>query len=151
MKHAIFIVASLLLIWYLVYLWQRWRKKYNIKELLEPSKLDNFGASNKPQELIDCASNQGGCAGCAHGGQCEMSQNPLKKHQAAPVYYDDEELDACSGMNPETYSPAQEALFEEIFSSLLPEDRAGWFESLKQRGIALPCSWVADSDKFPIQ
>lgn len=53
-------------------------------------------------------------------------------------YYDDEELDAWKGIDPDSYTPEQIELFREIFYTLRPEDVPGWVRSLQLRQIAVP-------------
>lgn len=53
-------------------------------------------------------------------------------------YYDDEELDALAGIQPDDYTAAQYKMIDEVFSSLQESDVRGWARSLQQRQIALP-------------
>ncbi|MDE6702477.1 MAG: phospholipase [Muribaculaceae bacterium] len=53
-------------------------------------------------------------------------------------YYDDEELDAFAGRDPESYSAAESEQFRDVLLTLLPDDIAGWARSVQLRGIALP-------------
>lgn len=53
-------------------------------------------------------------------------------------YYDDEELDAYRGREPQDYSEAEIEQFRDVLLTLLPTDIAGWARSLQLRGIALP-------------
>ena len=53
-------------------------------------------------------------------------------------YYDDEELDAWKGIEPDSYTPEQIELFREIFYTLRPEDVPRWVRSLQLRQIAVP-------------
>ena len=53
-------------------------------------------------------------------------------------YYDDEELDAFAGREPESYTPAESEQFRDVLLTLLPDDIAGWARSVQLRGIALP-------------
>lgn len=54
------------------------------------------------------------------------------------VYYDDEELDRLSGLDPKDYTEQDLQELEEVFSTLQPADVAGWLRSLQLRSIALP-------------
>lgn len=54
------------------------------------------------------------------------------------VYYDDEELDHLSGLDPKDYTEQDLQELEEVFSTLQPADVAGWLRSLQLRSIALP-------------
>lgn len=53
-------------------------------------------------------------------------------------YYDDEELDALSGKDPEDYTDAELAQLREVFETLKEYDVAGWLRSLQLRNIILP-------------
>lgn len=53
-------------------------------------------------------------------------------------YYDDEELDALSGKDPEDYTDAEIAQLREVFETLKEYDVAGWLRSLQLRNIILP-------------
>lgn len=55
-----------------------------------------------------------------------------------PVYYDDEELDAYIGRDAASYTDAETEMFRDVLLTLLPTDIAGWDNSLRLRGIALP-------------
>lgn len=54
------------------------------------------------------------------------------------IYYDDEELDAYAGRDPRAYTEAETEEFRDVLLTLLPSDIAGWAQSLRLRGIALP-------------
>lgn len=56
----------------------------------------------------------------------------------AIVYYDDEELDAYKGMDPEEYTDQIYNEFADVFYTMKEEEVAGWVRSLTIRGIALP-------------
>lgn len=53
-------------------------------------------------------------------------------------YYDDEELDAFKGRNPESYTDDEIEQFRDVLLTLLPQDIAGWGRSIQLRGIELP-------------
>lgn len=53
-------------------------------------------------------------------------------------YYDDEELDALSGKNPEDYTDEELVQLREVFDTLKEYDVAGWLRSLQLRNIILP-------------
>ncbi len=61
---------------------------------------------------------------CGQHLVCE--RETLLNSSDQPVYYDDEELDALAGIDPD------------IFSSLREEDVSGWCRSLQLRDIRLP-------------
>lgn len=53
-------------------------------------------------------------------------------------YFDDEELDAYAGRDPESYTPEETEQFREVLLTLLPDDIAPWARSIQLRGITLP-------------
>ncbi len=54
------------------------------------------------------------------------------------VYYDDEDLDRLASIDPQNYSETDLSDLNDVFSTLRPEDVAGWLRSLQLRNIALP-------------
>lgn len=54
------------------------------------------------------------------------------------TYYDDEELDAWKGVQPDKYDDEQISTFREILYTMKSEEVAGWIRSLQLRNIALP-------------
>lgn len=58
----------------------------------------------------------------------------------APEYYDDEELDRYQGRPADLYGDAEVAEFEEVLTTMRPDEVHGWLRSLSQRGIELPAS-----------
>ena len=53
-------------------------------------------------------------------------------------YYDDEELDALSGIAAANYTEEQVKAINEVFYTLQEKDVAGWMRSLQMRNIDLP-------------
>jgi paraquat-inducible protein B len=54
------------------------------------------------------------------------------------IYYDDDELDTMTKMNPADYTEDQKKQFSEVFYTLKESDVAGWLRSLQLRFIELP-------------
>ena len=140
-KLIIQIIAGLLLLLYLAYLWRRWSKKYSVRELTDAS-LD-LGEHTSPVEQKlsrQCNEADGSavenCATCAVG-DCSV-RSTLSRLKNAPEYYDDEELDALAHRSPETYTPDELSQLQEVLETLRDADVNGWLRSLSQRGIALP-------------
>ncbi len=73
---------------------------------------------------------------CGQHLVCE--RETLLQTNAKPEYYDDEELDALSGIPAEQYTEEQAQQIEQVFSTLREEDIAGWVRSMQLRNIALP-------------
>ena len=53
-------------------------------------------------------------------------------------YYDDEELDALSGIPAEDYTEEQYQMIREVFNTLQAKDVPGWVRSIQLRNIQLP-------------
>ena len=77
-----------------------------------------------------------GC--CGKHAVCEKEQ--LMADALAPdiEYFDDEELDAYKGRASNAYSPDEAAQFEEVMTTMRPDEVAAWLRSLQLRGINLP-------------
>ena len=55
-----------------------------------------------------------------------------------PDYYDDEELDDYRGRASDAYTAAEVEQFEEVLTTMRPDEVHGWLRSLQLRGVALP-------------
>lgn len=73
---------------------------------------------------------------CGSHAVCERDSLLSKTDQI--IYFDDEELDALSGIEAETFTPEQTSMIEDVFFSLREQDVAGWLRSLQLRDIDLP-------------
>jgi hypothetical protein len=99
----------------------------------EPSErpITNSEASNSREE----ASNpDDGC--CGEHLVCE--RETLLQTNAKVEYYDDEELDALSGIPAEDYTEEQYQMIREVFNTLQAKDVPGWVRSIQLRNIQLP-------------
>ena len=99
----------------------------------EPSErpITNSEASNSREE----ASNpDDGC--CGEHLVCE--RETLLQTNAKVEYYDDEELDALSGIPAEEYTEEQYQMIREVFNTLQAKDVPGWVRSIQLRNIQLP-------------
>lgn len=99
----------------------------------EPSErpITNSEASNSREE----ASNpDDGC--CGEHLVCE--RETLLQTNAKVEYYDDEELDALSGIPAEDYTEEQYQMIREVFNTLQTKDVPGWVRSIQLRNIQLP-------------
>lgn len=56
----------------------------------------------------------------------------------APVYFDDEELDAFAGREASAYMPEEIEEFRDVLFTLLPQDLVGWAHSLEMRNVVMP-------------
>ena len=73
---------------------------------------------------------------CGQHLVCE--RETLLQTNAVIEYYDDEELDALSGIPADQYTPAQYKQMREVFDTLQEKDVPGWVRSLQLRNIELP-------------
>lgn len=98
---------------------------------IEPSErpTTNSEASNSREEAPD-----DGC--CGEHLVCE--RETLLQTNAKVEYYDDEELDALSGIPAEDYTEEQYQMIREVFNTLQAKDVPGWVRSIQLRNIQLP-------------
>lgn len=85
-------------------------------------------------EIVNRTSSDEGC--CGQHLVCE--RETLLQTNAEIIYYDDEELDALAGIDPENYTTEQNNQLREVFDSLQERDVPGWCRSIQLRNIALP-------------
>lgn len=100
---------------------------------IEPSErpITNSEASNSREEVSD---SDDGC--CGEHLVCE--RETLLQTNAKVEYYDDEELDALSGIPAEDYTEEQYQMIREVFNTLQAKDVPGWVRSIQLRNIQLP-------------
>lgn len=91
-------------------------------------------ASDEPERPKETA-DDGEC--CGQHAVCERD-SLLAAVSERIEYYDDEELDAFAGRDPQTYTAAESEQFRDVLLTLLPDDVAGWARSIQLRGIMLP-------------
>ena len=87
------------------------------------------GVSAEPEKYV----RPNGCCG-AH----EVCEHPADELNAAPDYFDDEELDRFERRLSHEYSDEEADEFREIFNTMLDEEKALWLRSLRMRHIGLP-------------
>ena len=73
---------------------------------------------------------------CGQHLVCERES--LLQTNATPEYFDDEELDALAGINPDTYTKEQHEQLRAVFDTLQEKDVPAWCRSIQLRNIALP-------------
>lgn len=80
----------------------------------------------------------GACSTCGAQESCAMHTVSEQCHKEEVEYYNDEELDALQKRSSASYTEAELALLQEVFTTLADDDLEGWRRSLAQRQIALP-------------
>lgn len=80
---------------------------------------------------VSCATCTGEDERCMADCMMEAAINPIE-------YFDDEELDRFAGKAPDSYTPEEEAEFEEIATTIRPQEVMAWTRSLTLRGIEIP-------------
>lgn len=73
---------------------------------------------------------------CGSHAVCE--RDTLLSNTDKIIYFDDEELDSLSGIEPDRFTDKQLTMIEEVFYTLREQDVAGWLRSLQLRNINLP-------------
>ena len=74
---------------------------------------------------------------CGLGGMCNLDCR-VEDLKEEPDYYEDEELDDYRGRASDAYTAAEVEQFEEVLTTMRPEEVHGWLRSLQLRGVALP-------------
>lgn len=72
---------------------------------------------------------------CGQHLDCEKGLRILRDES---LYYNDEELDAYRGIDPDDYTPEQAAEIREVFETLMPQEVSDWVCAMSARGIELP-------------
>lgn len=76
-----------------------------------------------------------GC--CGKHAVCEKDE--LAAALGQPIeYFDDEELDSFKGRPSDAYTPQEVEQFEEVMTTMRPDEVAAWLRSLQLRSINLP-------------
>ncbi len=82
---------------------------------------------------------QGDCATCDGSPATRCERDCLLEAATREVeYFDDEELDAFRGRNPDSYTDDEAELFRSILTTMRPDEVPAWGRSLTLRGIELP-------------
>ena len=92
----------------------------------------NRRRSDEETEIV--INNDGECCG-AHE-VCD--KDSLLSASVEAEYFDDEELDVLSNIDPEKYSENQVSQISEVFYTLKENEVAAWLRSLQIRNIQLP-------------
>ena len=125
-----FVFVAIVVAWIIFYNFRRKRIEAEEEErkarLSEEEKLKEEAKKAK-EESSEC---------CGQHEVCEKTN--LINTNLKIEYYDDEELDALSGKDPEDYTEEEIAQLREVFETLKEYDVAGWLRSLQLRNIALP-------------
>lgn len=97
-----------------------------LKKQLERGEIDEMPTIRKRLE---------GC--CGKHAVCEKDQL-LAAAGKDVEYFDDEELDAFRDRPSDQYTPEEVAQFEEVMTTMRPDEVQDWLRSLNLRGINLP-------------
>ncbi len=73
---------------------------------------------------------------CGSHAVCE--RDSLLSSTEEIIYFDDEELDALSGIPADEMTDQQVKMIEDVFFTLREQDVAGWLRSIQLRRIELP-------------
>ncbi len=107
---------------------------FEIRARKDKKVLEEQNAEANNTETTQISNEDDGC--CGEHLVCE--RETLLQTNAEVVYYDDEELDALSGIKPETYTNEQYQMIREVFDTLKASDVPGWVRSVQLRNIQLP-------------
>lgn len=104
-----------------------WLRNRSLKKKLERGEIDEMPGIRKARP--------DGC--CGQHEVCEK-ESLLAAVSKEIEYYDDEELDAFRGREPEDYTAQEVERFEEVLTTMREDEVAGWVRSLQLRGINMP-------------
>ncbi|MEE1259132.1 MAG: phospholipase [Paludibacteraceae bacterium] len=126
-----FVFVAIVVAWIIFYNLRRKRIEAEEEErkarLSEEERIKEEEAEKAKEESSEC---------CGQHEVCEKTN--LININLKIEYYDDEELDALSGKDPEDYTEEEIAQLREVFETLKEYDVAGWLRSLQLRNIVLP-------------
>ena len=74
---------------------------------------------------------------CGLSSMCKLDCT-VEDLKEEPDYYEDEELDDYRGRASDAYTAAEVEQFEEVLTTMRPDEVHGWLRSLQLRGVALP-------------
>ena len=97
----------------------------------------NDSATNESATSDDSATRSADDGECC-GQHLVCERETLLQTNAKIEYYDDEELDALAGIDPNDYTTEQHDAILHVFNTLLERDVPGWCRSLQLRHIELP-------------
>ena len=90
------------------------------------------GEDEEPlQEGVSCNTCNGENSKCEQDCMMEASTKPIE-------YFDDEELDAFSGRQSDSYTDDEAEQFSDVLYTMRHDEVAAWCRSLHLRGIELP-------------
>ena len=97
----------------------------------------NDSTTNESATSDDSATRSADDGECC-GQHLVCERETLLQTNAKIEYYDDEELDALAGIDPNDYTTEQHDAILHVFNTLLERDVPGWCRSLQLRHIELP-------------
>lgn len=126
MTGALIILAVTAAIGLLLWLLDRNRpQKSDLSDPSDPS--DKSNPSDSHPDPDQC---------CGRHLVCEKLN--LSPQDTEIEYFDDEELDAFKGRDPDSYSEAETDMFRDVLLTLPVGEVAAWARSIQLRGISLP-------------
>ena len=104
-----------------------WLRNRSLNKQLQRGEIEEMPHISKPRP--------DGC--CGKHAVCEKEEWAAALGQ--PIeYFDDEELDAYKGRTSDSYTPNEVEQFEEVMTTMRPNEVADWLRSLQLRAINLP-------------
>ena len=103
-----------------------WLRNRSLQRQLERGEINEMPHIKKRPE---------GC--CGKHAVCEKDE--MAAALAQPIeYFDDEELDSFKGRPSDSYTPQEVEQFEEVMTTMQPQEVAAWLRSLQLRSVNLP-------------
>lgn len=136
MKFLIaFAIASLLMVF--IQIINTLRRKPRTTE----EKVSEFGTTDAPTPSADSqlqpTPEEQPRPMCGLSSMCKLDCT-VEDLKEEPDYYEDEELDDYRGRASDAYTAAEVEQFEEVLTTMRPDEVHGWLRSLQLRGVALP-------------
>ena len=97
--------------------------------------------TNKPSESTaqEAEPQQEECSDDCCGTHDVCPSEMMLKHINDPaLYYDDEELDAFKGRDPDNYTSDELEQWRDVLYTLKSDELLAWERSIKKRGISIP-------------
>lgn len=128
MKAALILIAMLAVTGLILYLLDKWDRD------------DRATTTVADDDHTEASSATAGCAdaACALHDSCAGEQLLRGACSDKIEYFDDEELDAFIGRDPDTYTDGELEQFRDVLYTLQKHEILLWHQSITRRGITIP-------------
>ena len=122
MEGALIILAVTVIVGIALYMGERLHRS----KTGEPSDIQSEDTAETPES--EQPTEQSAPEAGRHGPLCCGQHLVCEKYSPTDkiIYYDDEELDAFKGRAADSYTPAEVEQFEEVLTTMRPDEVPGW-------------------------